>query len=253
MPFHITVLGSGTIIPLKDRLAPSIHVRCVNEDFLIDCGPCTLNELENSGIRFTDVRRIFLTHYHPDHTLGIVHLLCALNQMPPVSVERITIYGPPGLGDFLKKMSLLYPSSAPKYNFLEIEELPVSGVIKNITSDYSIRTVKTVHTGSSIAYRFHSGDKSFVYTGDTQLSESLIAFSKGCDLLITECSFPESRRVDGHMVPSDIATLAREAQVDAILIVHMYPEALDSDIVSIVRKKYSGKVILGYDSFRITI
>jgi len=253
MPFEITVLGSGTIIPTKDRSAPSIHVRCVDEDFLIDCGPCTLNELERSGVRFTDVRRIFLTHYHPDHTLGTVHLLCALNQMPPASMGRVTIYGPDGLGDFFKKMNLLYPSSVPKYNFLEIEELSLSGVVVNITSDYSIRTAKTVHTGSSIAYRFHSGERSFVYTGDTELSESLIAFSKGCDLLITECSFPESRKVDGHMIPSDIASLAREAQVGAVLIIHMYPEALDSDIVGIVKKNYQGEVILGYDSFRITI
>jgi len=252
MAIRITVLGSGTIIPTDKRNPTSILLEIAGEMVLLDCAPCALASLESVGLRFSDVDRVFITHFHPDHTLGLGRLMAALNQLPPAVVRPIEIYGPEGLEEFIERWHILYPATTPKHGGVKLIELGEEAGLPSLP--YSFRCMGVRHGGMrALAYRFEFNGVSVVYTGDTEIFEGLVEFVRGCDLLISECSFPDTHRVDGHMTPEDVSELAAESSVGAVLVVHMYPELDGIDVESIIRRKYRGRIYLGYDSFQITI
>jgi len=252
MSFRISVLGSGTIIPTKDRNATSLLVEVAGENVLFDCAPCALNSLERLGVPFHRIDRIFLTHFHPDHTLGLGHLMAALNQLPQAMVGGIELYGPEGLTDFMRYWHKLYPSTRPKFNYMNVTEVKEGPI--DTGSPYLVSSLSVRHSGGrALAYRMEFGDRSLVYTGDTEVMVKLVDFARGCDLLISECSFSDGSSAAGHMTPSDVAKIASGASVGAVLLVHMYPDVLKTDIESVVRREYKGRLYVGYDSFQVTI
>jgi ribonuclease Z len=70
------------------------------ELWLFDCGEGTQHQFLRSDLRISQIRRIFITHMHGDHIFGLMGLLasCGLAGAP----ERIDIYGPPGLDEYLR-------------------------------------------------------------------------------------------------------------------------------------------------------
>ncbi|MFB6257352.1 MAG: ribonuclease Z [Flavobacteriales bacterium] len=79
MKFELTVLGSGSALPRLDR-KPSAQLLNVQEHyFLIDCGEGTQLELKRHGIKFQRIERIFISHLHGDHYLGLMGLLATFH------------------------------------------------------------------------------------------------------------------------------------------------------------------------------
>jgi ribonuclease Z len=70
------------------------------EIWLLDCGEGTQHQILRSDLKTSQIRRIFVTHMHGDHIFGLMGLLasCGLAGNP----EKIDIYGPPGLEDYLQ-------------------------------------------------------------------------------------------------------------------------------------------------------
>ena len=99
---QITFLGTSSGVPTRARNVSGIALRLPQraEVWLFDCGEGTQHQLLRSDLRVSQIRRIFVTHMHGDHTFGLMGLLasCGLAGNP----ERIDIYGPPDLDDYLK-------------------------------------------------------------------------------------------------------------------------------------------------------
>ncbi len=68
--------------------------------WLFDCGEGTQHQILRSDLKVSQLARIFVTHMHGDHIFGLMGLLasCGLAGNP----QRIDIYGPPDLDDYLK-------------------------------------------------------------------------------------------------------------------------------------------------------
>src|SRR5947208_10735638 len=63
---RVTLLGTGTPVPIPDRFGPSTLVEAGPEKLLFDCGRgCTIR-LTQKNIPLRDVK-LFLTHLHSDH------------------------------------------------------------------------------------------------------------------------------------------------------------------------------------------
>ncbi len=92
-------------MPTRARNVSAIALRLPQraEVWLFDCGEGTQHQLLRSDLRVSQIRRIFVTHMHGDHTFGLMGLLasCGLAGNP----ERIDIYGPPDLDDYLRACS----------------------------------------------------------------------------------------------------------------------------------------------------
>jgi ribonuclease Z len=99
---QITFLGTSSGVPTRARNVSGVALRLPqrSEVWLFDCGEGTQHQLLRSDVRISQIRRIFITHMHGDHIFGLMGLLasCGLAGNP----ERIDIYGPPDLDEYLK-------------------------------------------------------------------------------------------------------------------------------------------------------
>lgn len=81
MSFSVTILGSSSAIPTKNR---SLTAHLVNHDerfFLIDCGEGTQIQLKRFDAKFTKINHIFISHLHGDHVFGLFGLLSTLSML----------------------------------------------------------------------------------------------------------------------------------------------------------------------------
>lgn len=100
---QITFLGTSSGVPTRSRNVSSLALRLPQraEVWLFDCGEGTQHQLLRSDLKAGQIRRIFITHMHGDHIFGLMGLLatCGLAGSPN---QRIDIYGPPHLNDYLQ-------------------------------------------------------------------------------------------------------------------------------------------------------
>jgi len=254
---NLLILGSGTGIPMADRASPALVLTSMDRPVLFDIGPGTLRQLARVGISHERIGRVFITHYHPDHTADLVHFLFATRN-PPVLARRepFTLVAPKGLAAFLEGLESAYCDwiRIPGH-IMKLQELGTETEERRTYEGFHLVSRPTPHTVRSLAYRVTSSSsgKSFVYTGDTGFSTELAEFATGCDLLITEASFPEGREMEGHLTPSLAGRIAALAGVPRLVLTHFYPEVLGTDIVSQCRKTFHGEIVLGRDRLHITV
>lgn len=252
MSFRAIVLGSGTILPSAGRRSTSIFVEAGDTRMLLDCGPGSLDALEEFALSWRSIEVILLTHYHPDHALDIGRLLAARNaDTDKSSRSRIKVCGPSGLQAFIERWQALFPSMVPKQDYLEIHEID-AGRIECI--DEAVYACRTAHGSSpSLAYYVERNGKRLVYTGDTGWSDELVVFAREADLLLAECSFPDSSGIAGHLTPSTVGKLAARAGARRLILVHLYPVHGSENPASRASKFFTGPIETAYDGLEIVL
>jgi ribonuclease BN (tRNA processing enzyme) len=117
-----------------------------------------------------------------------------------------------------------------------------------------IRSKPMAHLPGSVGYRIEFKDgRSMAISGDTDYCQNIIDLAFEVDLLVLECSFPDGKKVEGHLTPSLAGRIALESQCKKLLLTHFYPICDQSDLVSQCSQVYPGKIILGEDLMRIAI
>src|SRR3954447_16399163 len=94
MDLDVLFVGTAGSVPSARRGLPATLVRRGGDRLLFDCGEGTQRQLVRST-GLVELEEIFITHFHPDHVLGLPGMLktCALRRR-----ERpLTVYGPAGL------------------------------------------------------------------------------------------------------------------------------------------------------------
>lgn len=65
--------------------------------WLFDCGEGTQHQIMRCGaLRLSRIQRIFCTHLHGDHVLGLPGLMCTMGSGAPPDRPVLHLYGPPG-------------------------------------------------------------------------------------------------------------------------------------------------------------
>ena len=94
--FHIQFLGTGSGI--SDRMSSCTLVRLGEEGFLFDVGEGAQRHVKQSTAKVKKISRIFITHMHGDHVLGLPGLLLSSNLSNLFSEDSVLhVYGPPGV------------------------------------------------------------------------------------------------------------------------------------------------------------
>lgn len=89
--FELVFLGTSASRPTAARGLPALMVLHETERFLVDCGEGTQRQLIRAGLGYRRLKRVFLTHAHLDHVLGLAGLVASLAEGPAESA--LTIYG----------------------------------------------------------------------------------------------------------------------------------------------------------------
>jgi len=102
---EITFLGTSSGVPTRSRNVSSVALRLPQraEVWLFDCGEGTQHQLQRSDIKSSQIRRIFVTHMHGDHTFGLMGLIASCGLAG--TGQPIDIYGPEGLKEYLKAIA----------------------------------------------------------------------------------------------------------------------------------------------------
>jgi ribonuclease BN (tRNA processing enzyme) len=249
---ELIVIGSGTGIPSLKRSSPGIVILSDHSTILVDSGSGTLRKMLEAGITYSDMDLLLYTHIHPDHIADLVPILFASKYSDFPREKDLLIIGGPGFNRHFENLKTIYGSwIEPKSYRLTIEET----FQKTIRfRDIKISYKPMAHISESVGYRIElENGKSMAISGDTDYCGSIVDLASGVDLLALECSFPDGKKVEGHLTPSLAGRIGLESGCKKLLLIHFYPICDQYDILNQCRQIYHGEIILGEDLMKIKI
>jgi ribonuclease Z len=143
---QIVFLGTSGSWPTPKRNVSAVAIKRGPEVVLFDCGEGTQRQFMQSRLSFMQVSRVFLSHFHGDHFLGLPGMVQSMS-MNGREVP-LDVYGPRGVEQLISDLlSLGYftPGFA-----VRAKELPPGGQID--CGEYVVRGFEAVHTVPALTY-----------------------------------------------------------------------------------------------------
>lgn len=249
---ELIILGSGTGIPSLRRGPPGLLFTSGNSNILIDSGSGTLRRMLEIGITYRDVDILLYTHNHPDHVADLVPILFACKYADLPREKDLLCIGGPGFKRYFAKLKKIYGSwIEPQTYHLTIKEISPKPFPFR---DMKIFSKPMAHIPESVGYRIELKDgKKIALSGDTDYCRNIVDLALGVDLLVLECSFPEGKKIEGHLTPSLVGRIGSESHCKKLLLTHLYPICDQYDILKQCREVYQGELILGEDLMKVKI
>ncbi|MGM0418205.1 MAG: MBL fold metallo-hydrolase [Thermodesulfobacteriota bacterium] len=250
----VTVLGSGTAAPSLKRSQSSVWVRTDKLNMFLDTGSGCLKRLMEAGGDINDIDAVFLSHFHPDHSAELVSFLFSIKYGGLNKNKKLYIMGGTGVKEFFSGLKNVYGHWINNDNNLEIIEFDNScrGSLK--FGNIIIETFPVVHRPESLAVKLtNENKKSFVYSGDMDLTENFEDFIKDCSILLIEAAMPDDRKVDGHLTPKLAAGYAKKGCAGKMILTHLYPECETKDFITEAGNIFKGEIKTAYDLMEIKL
>lgn len=274
---RIILLGTKGGPPLSRSGRTNIAtVLLINDQaYVVDCGHGVTRQLISAGVGLGQIRHVFITHLHSDHTLEYGALLynAWLTPRPPL----IAAHGPKGLAAMTRAF-MAYQGADIDIRVADegmtdlrqrvtTHEIAAPGLVLR-NDDVTVTCCRVPHppVPDAFAYRFDTKDRSVVFSGDTAYSPDLARFAAGADVLIHEVLYvpavdaivrraTNATRLREHILAAhtsteDVGRIAAQAGVKTLVLSHLIPgdEALSDALwLEGVRKHFSGRVIIGTD------
>lgn len=271
---RLVMLGTGTPNPDPDRSGPALAIVVGDAAYLVDAGPGVVRRAalaERRGVtalRQSNLRIVFLTHLHSDHTLGLPDLM-----FTPWVLERaapLEVYGPPGTGDMVRHLEAAYaidvrrrqdgwqPQNSTGWHARAHE-------IRDglVYADSNVRVIAFhVRHGNwpdAFGYRFETRDRVIVVSGDTRASDAVADACRGCDILVHEVYSDSGLRTRPddwqryhrafHTSATDLAGIATRAHPGLLVLTHTltWGGVPREAILAAVQRGYGGRVVLAND------
>jgi ribonuclease BN (tRNA processing enzyme) len=283
----IVLLGTGNPQPDPDRSGPSTAVVVGDSAYLVDFGPGVVRRAAaanlDKGIAAlepSNLRVVFLTHLHSDHTAGYPDLI--LTPWVMGRSHSLEVYGPKGLKSMTEHVLAAYREDiAIRTKGMEraslagiridAHEIKAGVVYKDANVTVTAFPTKHGEWEESYGYRFDSADRSVVITGDTTPTQATIDACRGCDVLVHEAltekflNNPMRPNQQGydikaysekyHTTTTQLVSLATKAKPRLLILTHnpitlrpqKRPFASTPDDLLREMKGYSGKIVVGRD------
>jgi ribonuclease BN (tRNA processing enzyme) len=249
----LTVLGTGTIAFSPTRSCSGYYVEAGGAKVLMDCGSGISRRLAELGIDWHAITHFVLSHFHIDHHADFPSLLFAwkYGQLPPRSAP-IHVIGPGGTRELFQRLASAYGEwvTSPGYE-VRITEIEPGGSVD--LGGATLSCTKVPHTTESVAYSITDGGHRLVYSGDTGFDPAFAEWARGSDLLVLECSLPQSMAIVEHLTPEQCGEIARLAGPRRLVLTHLYPPVESVDIAAIIATKYQGPLVIAHDGWRTTL
>ena len=274
---EVILLGTGFPRPHPDRAGPSNMVVVNGKVFIVDAGRGVTMRYWATGHRFPQLKAVFLTHLHSDHTGGLPDLF---NTSWVIRrVHPFELYGPLGTKKLAQAMLEFFsvdiplrrdhtsrlPASGATINAHEIPEDTESQIVYE-DADVRITAFHVNHAPvvNAFGYKFEAGGKIVVISGDTAVSENLIKHARGADVLIHEVFLPDfiatvdspevaARLRSYHTTAEEAGQVAAKAGVKMLVLTHLVisDDPHDEEILlERARKHFKGKIVVGRDLMR---
>ena len=233
----VTVIGRWGGCCRAGEACSGYVVRDGSTALLLDCGSGVAGRLQEV-CALTDVDHVVLSHWHPDHCgdAGVLLHGRLIQTLIGAAQRPLCFYAPaqePDLGRL---------TWAP---YAYAEAIDPSSSLRVGSLDCTF--LRTRHPVMCLATKVVNGDgRTLVYTADGALTDELVAFCAGADLVIAECSLyaGTSGEGPGHMNADDVVELARRAQPRALVLSHLPLYGAVEELLATVRSGWNGDVQL---------
>ena len=268
------MLGTGTPNADPDRSGPAVAVIVNGQSYLVDCGPGIIRRAAAAtrngvpGLEMKNLRTLFITHLHSDHTLGYPDLI-----FTPWVLGRtahLEAYGPRGLQEMTKNILAAWKKDievrteglehANATGYLgDVHEIQPGVVYKDENVTVTVFAVKHGSWDQSFGYRFQTPDRVIVISGDTSPADSVVQACNGCDVLLhevyasganSEMDSPQWRAYFSrfHTSTDELAAMATRAKPKLLVLYHqMFHGVSEGAMLQKVRQGYSGAVVSAHD------
>ncbi len=147
MSLRVIFLGTGGSVPTRDRNLPSVLIKRKDEQIMFDCGEGVQRQMIRTGGGFHRKMKIFITHMHGDHVLGLPGLVQSMALLD--REKKLEVYGPAGIAKFLEciKETVQFALTFK----IEIHEIREPGIICD-EEEYAIEAAWANHVIPSWAY-----------------------------------------------------------------------------------------------------
>ncbi len=226
MTRELVVLGTASQVPTRHRNHNGYLLRWGDEVILFDPGEGTQRQMLTAGLAVTPIRRICVTHFHGDHSLGLPGILqrISLDRVP----HPVTVHYPAAGQEFYDRLrhATSYGDNA------EIVPAPVDGASwSGGTPAGRLTALPLRHSQPTYGYRLAEPDtrrllpdrlaayglrgpavgelqrtgrlgevtldqvsavrpgQSFAFVMDTGLCDNVYALAEGVDMLVIESTF----------------------------------------------------------------
>lgn len=271
MATKLVLLGTGTPNMEPTKYQSSLAVIVGDKSYIVDCGGGTIQRLSQARAKGLEalappnLTHLFLTHLHPDHTVGLPDFMIA----PWVEGRKrpLHIYGPNKTDRLVNGLLFAYETGiaehrdgdAPVNHPLQIEtHTIVSGIVYQ-DEMVTIEAFPVAHGGlEAYGYKFTTPDKTIVISGDTCPVDVMLEQAKRCDILVHEVySYeawlrkpvewqPYHQRV--HTSTHELAEIANKTRPGLLVLAHQLPwDSTEEDMLAELTARYDGKVVSGKD------
>ena len=247
---QVTILGSGTAIPVPDRFPAGYLLRAAGQHVLVDCGPGTLRRLAQAGIGVEAIDAVFLTHFHTDHCADLGPLLFALRNPRYAGRKPLAVFAAAGLERFVRTLTEVWPWIQPKDYQLHVREI---GPGELSLGQLQVQAVPIRHTAQSLGYRFAAEGRSAAFSGDADECDELVELARDVDLFVCEAAFPDQGRVEGHLTPGLAGAHAARAAARVLVLTHFYPECDGHDLQAQAARTFAGRIVLARDLLLLSV
>lgn len=283
-PIVVTLLGTGSPIPVAERFGPSILVEAGGETLLFDAGRGVPIRLYQLGIAMRRVTTVFLTHLHSDHVAGFPDLWLT-GLLPPAFAGRLEpmhVVGPRGTRAMMANLERAYQADlrirvADEHVSVTATRIAAADIEPGIiyrSHGVTVTAFDVDHGGlikPALGYRVDFAGRSVVFSGDTRVSETLIRSAEGTDVLFHEVasarvenlaqSEAARRIINHHTTPSEAAGVFTRVHPRLAVYTHIVllstmptiPPPTIASVDSATRAGYPGRLVMGEDLMRVIV
>jgi ribonuclease Z len=144
MDLSVAFLGTGASVPTARRATACVLVMRGGERLLFDCGEGSQRQMQRS-VGLVQLDRIYLTHFHADHYLGLPGLLKTYDLQD--RQRPLTVYGPPGLRDLFAALRRIMGRTRYEIDLVELD--PDAAIAHE---GYEIRSFAVEHRTTAYGY-----------------------------------------------------------------------------------------------------
>ncbi len=295
----ITMLGTGAAFVEPDRAQSGILVTLDNgRHYLFDCGAGVTRNLVRANVSPSEVSAVFLTHLHHDHTCDFP--LFVITGWIWDREDSPVVVGPKGTAHLVSHLfeggafdadfraRSHYPRRQKNLAAVRPKVIECSPGLAYEDEHVRVRCDWVEHIPREISecfgIRFEAEGKAIAFSGDTSPCDAMLRLARDADLLIHECTFPESfmehRRRTGvgivaHTSPTELGRIAASAGAKRLVPTHfghfdcthplmkrvavhhvpveqMGPQLME-EVVRDIRRHYAGPLQLATDLLRIDL
>ncbi len=270
---RLVLLGTGTPNAEPDRAGSAIAVVVNGTPYLVDAGPGVVRRARAAhqngveGLAVDRLSRVFLTHLHTDHTLGLPDLL-----LTPWVLERkvpLHVFGPGGTASMVSHIRAAFAADVearleglepanPTGHEARVEEVEPGLVYEDENVRVTAFPVSHGYWEQAFAYRFETPDRVIVISGDTAPTRAVVEACRGCDILVHEvysqAGFEgrdpvwQEYHAGSHTSGPALGRLAADADPGLLVLTHqLLWGATPQELVAEVRSEFSGPVAYGRD------